>query len=150
MVLRLLQHLETAVMIKEMDTVTHTSTLSGSLYEGLAAKELTAGRRQIFGSCFDEDEDRRGHDHVLRTKRRPPNCVPIQLTKRAILPFPFHWTKFHTGQRKGRKGNNVIVKYLLVSPDSGRWTLLEKNRQLYKGYVYYQRVIYHDEIHLRT
>ena len=43
MVLRLLQHLEIVVMIKEMEAVTHTSTLSGFLYEGLATEELAAG-----------------------------------------------------------------------------------------------------------
>ena len=42
MVLRLLQHLEPADMIQEMEAVTHTSNLSGFLYGGLAAKELAA------------------------------------------------------------------------------------------------------------
>ena len=35
---------------------------------------------------------------------------------------------------------DVIVRYVLVSPDAGRWTLPEKNRRSCKGDVYYQRV----------
>ena len=41
---------------------------------------------------------------------------------------------------------NVIVRYVLVSPDAGRWTLPEKNRRSCKGDVYYQRLNHHDKI----
>ena len=58
-------------------------------------------------------------------------------------------TMSRTGQRKGQKGE-VIVKYVLVSPDAGRWTLPEKNRGSCKGDVYYQRVNHPDKIHVRT
>jgi hypothetical protein len=41
--LEFLQHLDTAVMIKEMKAVTHSASLAGFLYEGFAAKELAVG-----------------------------------------------------------------------------------------------------------
>jgi hypothetical protein len=44
-------------------------------------------------------------------------------------------TMSHTEQRKA---NSVIVKYVLVSPEGGRWTLPKKNWQSCKGDVYYQ------------
>jgi hypothetical protein len=53
-------------------------------------------------------------------------------------------TMSHTKQRKCRKVNNVIVKYVLVSTEGGKWTLPEKNWRSFKGDVYYQYVIaYH-------
>jgi hypothetical protein len=41
--LEFLQHLDTAVMIKEMKAVRHSASLAGFLYEGFAAKELAVG-----------------------------------------------------------------------------------------------------------
>jgi hypothetical protein len=43
---------------------------------------------------------------------------------------------------KRRKKKNVIVKYVLVSPEGGQWTLPEKNWESCKGDVYHQRVNY--------
>ena len=51
---------------------------------------------------------------------------------------------------KQRKRNNVTVKYVLVNPDGGEWTLPEKNRRSCQGAVYYQRVNYRDEIHVHS
>jgi hypothetical protein len=51
-------------------------------------------------------------------------------------------TMSHTRQRKRRKVNNVIVKYVLVSTQGGEWTLPEKNWRSFEGDVYYQCVNY--------
>ena len=45
----------------------------------------------------------------------------------------------HTEQRKA---NNVIVKYVLVSPEGGQWKLSEKDWRSCEGGVYYQCVDY--------
>jgi hypothetical protein len=39
-----------------------------------------------------------------------------------------------------RKVGNVSVKYVLVSPEGGRWRLPEKDWQKCKGEIYYQCV----------
>jgi hypothetical protein len=51
-------------------------------------------------------------------------------------------TMSHTERRKCRKANNVIVKYVLVSTEGGKWTLPEKDWRSFKGDVYYQCVNY--------
>jgi hypothetical protein len=49
-------------------------------------------------------------------------------------------TLSHTEQRKCRKVNDVIVKYVLVSPEGGRWKLPKESGQSRKGDVCYQCV----------
>jgi hypothetical protein len=39
-----------------------------------------------------------------------------------------------------REVGNVLVKYVLVSPEGGRWRLSEKDWRTCEGDVYYQRV----------
>jgi hypothetical protein len=50
----------------------------------------------------------------------------------------------------GTTKRKVIVRYVLVSPDAGRWTLPDRNRQSCEGDVYYQRVNHHDKMSVRT
>jgi hypothetical protein len=63
----------------------------------------------------------------------------IKIKVREVISTMSHTEK---RTRKRRKVNNVIVKYVLVSPEGGRWTLPPKNWPSFKGDVYYHCVDY--------
>jgi hypothetical protein len=55
----------------------------------------------------------------------------------------YQWIKLiKTEVKEAMKVNNVIVKYVLVSPADGRWKLPKKNWRSCKGDVYFQCVNY--------
>jgi hypothetical protein len=210
------QHLDTAVMIKDMKAVTDSASFAGFLYERFAAKELAAGlsSRDLVSmkakvrttTFFVPNEGRRTTKSPFNRARersypsfstgpvalefdvRPGNSladyfwIPMAPNNPLFDAFVIEFnqkfdaaivwilkmtmsenhggseqgyqlirliktkvqqameTMSHTKHRKHRKANNVKLKYVLVSPDPGQWTLPKKNWRSYKGGVYYQCV----------
>jgi hypothetical protein len=107
--LKFLQRLDNAAMIEEMNDMPPSSSFAGFLYEGFATKELAARESSPDLALMKTEEGktrsvrRMWSDHIRRTDRTRHNHVPIQLTKRAVLCFLFHWSSRIGAQRPFRK-----------------------------------------------
>ena len=207
-----LQHLETALIIKELGDATISATFAGFVYELFAKRELASGASQGLvlkkmvakggtTTFFVSDECHtiespfnrpREISHVISTDSLADICPGKSLSDHFWVPMARNNALFDafviefngsapninavvwilqmtlsrdhggspdgystvrsikekvqeamgtTGQRK-----DVMVNYVLVNPEAGRWKLPKNNRSLCQGDVYYLRVDHHDTI----